>query len=251
MSVLVVEGLHKQFAGLKAIEDVSFTVDDRSITSLIGPNGAGKTTMINLITGILTPSRGNIHFLNKAIGGTSSLGIAGIGIRRTFQTVHLFPGLTVAENVELGRFRHVVRKQPWAALAPTWLGDRDGSTDIYLILDRLGLADLADVIATELPYGTQRKVEIARALAGAPRLILLDEPAAGMNEAETEELQHQIKTIRDDGTTVLLIEHDMHLVMTVSDKVVVMDFGRKIAEGTPSEVQANPAVITSYLGTSS
>ena len=169
-------------------------------------------------------------------------------VRRTFQTVHLFAGLTVRENLLVGRFHHVAGGRWWNALLPPALGDAEGRRLADRALDLLGLRPHADTVATSLPYGTQRRVEVARALMGQPALLLLDEPAAGMNDTETEHLRDDIRVIRDQGITVFLVEHDMALVMSVSDHVVVFDFGRKLAEGPPEAVQRNPAVIESYLG---
>lgn len=248
MSLLVLDSLSKHFLGIRAVDNISLDAEEGSITALIGPNGAGKTTLINLVTGILAPSQGDIRFAGRSIRGWSRSRIASAGIRRTFQTVHLFPRLSVAENIEVGGFRGTMRRCPWAILFPSAYGDRAGKEGTAKILERLDLTEYADAIATDLPFGLQRKVEIGRALAGAPRLLLLDEPAAGMNEAETEDLRERMRAMRAAGHTILLIEHDMNLVMSVSDHVIVMDFGRLIAEGTPAQVRADPAVIRSYLG---
>lgn len=246
--MLEVHEIGVSFAGVKALDGVSFTVEQGSVTALIGPNGAGKTTMINVLSGVVSPSAGSIRFRGQAITGHTPRRRASAGIRRTFQTVHLFPGLTVRENLLVGRFHHVAGGRWWNALLPPSLGDAAGRRLADRVLDLLGLRPYAEVVATELPYGTQRRVEIARALMGEPAVLLLDEPAAGMNDAETERLRDDIRLIREEGITVFLVEHDMALVMSVSDHVVVFDFGRKLAEGPPGTVQRNPAVIESYLG---
>lgn len=248
MTVLEVRGLCRSFAGVRAVHDVSFTVERESITSLIGPNGAGKTTVINMVTGVLDPSSGSIFHEGISIAGIGSHRIARRGLRRTFQTVHLFKGLTVLENMTVGRFHDAWRLSPLSAVLPLRLGDKAARADFEAIMERFDLARFAQVVATDLPYGVQRRVEIARALAGQPSLLLLDEPAAGMNDRETERLRDDIDAIRNFGVTVLLVEHDMNLVMSVSDHVVVLDFGEKIAEGRPEVVRADPAVIASYLG---
>lgn len=248
MSTLAVSRLTRRFAGLTAVEDVSFDVRAGSITALIGPNGAGKTTVINMVSGVVKPSEGEIRFGTTHVSASPPAGVARAGIRRTFQTVHLFPGLTVAENLVVGRFSRLGEAGWWRCLLPPRLADRASQAEAAELLDRFGLAEQAGTIATELPYGTQRRVEIVRALVGRPQLLLLDEPAAGMNEQETERLGQDIASIRERGTTVLLVEHDMSLVMAVSDWIVVLNFGRKIAEGTPEAIRKDPAVIRSYLG---
>ena len=246
--MLEVDAVGVSFSGVKALDGVGFTVASGTVTALIGPNGAGKTTMINVLSGVVRPGRGSIRFRGQDITDHSPRHRAAAGIRRTFQTVHLFPGLTVRENLLVGRFHHVAAGPWWNALLPPALGDRAGRRLADAALELLGLQAHADTVATELPYGTQRRVEIARALMGQPSVLLLDEPAAGMNDAETEHLGRDIRAVRDGGITVFLVEHDMALVMSVSDHVVVFDFGRKLAEGPPDAIQRNPAVIESYLG---
>lgn len=245
--MLEVRSLSRSFSGVKALDAVDFKVEAGSITSLIGPNGAGKTTLINLVSGVVMPSSGDVLFCGESIVRKRPNQRATLGIRRTFQTVHLFAGLSVRENLTVGRF-HTMAHSNWLfALLPQQTGDAAGCLLAEQTLDLLGLSHLADTLATTLPYGTQRRVEIARALMGRPKFLLLDEPAAGMNDTETEELRDEIRRIRDSGVTVFLVEHDMSLVMAVSDHVVVFDFGKKIAEGTPAVVQKNPDVIASYL----
>ena len=246
--MLEIKTVTKSFYGVNAIDKVSFTVEKGSITSLIGPNGAGKTTLINMISGVLSPTSGDIHFQGQSLTGLRPHQVASLGIRRSFQTVRLFNGLSVRENLLIGRMRTLLGMSWMQMLLPMHLGDRDGRRRADEILSLLELSDYADDLATDLPYGIQRRVEIARALMGRPEFALLDEPAAGMNEGETEQLVEDVKKIRDTGITVLLVEHDMSMVMSVSDKIVVLNFGQKISEGSPDFVQRDPQVIASYLG---
>ena len=245
------EGLSKRFGGLQAVDDFSVEIKSGEIVGLIGPNGAGKTTVFNLITGLETPDRGTLYFRREFITGLPAHRIARRGIARTFQNIRLLRHLTVLENVKVAYHCHVRYSLLEAALRLPRFGrvEREIERKSLAFLELLGLADVAHVPAASLPYGKRRRLEIARALATEAELLLLDEPAAGLNPAETRELAELIRRLRDEfRVTILLIEHDMKLVMSLCDRIVVLNFGRTIASGTPAQVRNNPDVIAAYLG---
>jgi ABC-type branched-subunit amino acid transport system ATPase component len=250
--LLKVAELAKEFGGLKALSDVSFTVNKGEIVSLIGPNGAGKTTLFNCLTGNLQPNRGRIVFDEKEITGMAPHQINYCGIARTFQHIRLFPNLSVMENVLIGMHSRTHTNILAALLRPGWVREEELNSRAK-VLQILGLfqerlVPRIDQPAKMLSYANRRRLEIARALASDPKLLLLDEPAAGMNPHETGLTTDLIRKLRDLGHTILLIEHDMRLVMSISDKVIVLDHGEKIAEGIPTEIQNNERVVEAYMG---
>ncbi len=240
-----------KFGGLTAVNSVSFDLFTGDLFGLIGPNGAGKTTCFNLITGVYKPTSGTITFDGGVINGLPPNKIAQRGICRTFQNIRLFPALSAIENVVVGGYlRHKTSLIGGLVLSPAVLKERDHLFDQAMeLLDVVGLRDIAFARAADLPYGKQRRLEIARAMATQPKLILLDEPAAGMNPQEKEELREVVVRIRDEyQKTVLLIEHDMKFVMGLCERIVVLDHGEEIARGVPDEIRSNPKVIEAYLG---
>ncbi|TCJ30942.1 ABC transporter ATP-binding protein [Nocardioides jejuensis] len=249
-ALLAVEQLTLKFGGLVALDDVSFDIKPGEILGLIGPNGAGKTTCFNAITGVYVPTSGRITFNGTSLARKKKHQITRLGIARTFQNIRLFKAMTALENVLVGTDAHK-RSGLLNSLFRTPMQRREedeSHTRAMELLRFMGLEKKADELAANLSYGDQRRLEIARAMATSPQLICLDEPAAGFNPAEKKVLMDLIKRVRDQGYTVLLIEHDMKLVMGVTDRIVVLEFGRKIAEGTPAEIRDNPAVIAAYLG---
>jgi branched-chain amino acid transport system ATP-binding protein len=250
VSLLALRKVVKRFGGLLAVDDVSFDLEEGDIAGLIGPNGAGKTTVFNLITGNYSPDNGDIVFSGRSIRGFKPNVIVGLGIARTFQSIRLFSGMSALENVLAGR--HCRMKSGLLACMFRTSGqrreERAAIGRALAELDFVGLSGMEAVEAGNLPYGNQRLLEIARALATDPRLLILDEPAGSMNEPETEVLTRIIRAIRDRGITVLLIEHDMKLVMQVCEKLVVLEYGGVIAAGPPDAVRRDPRVIEAYLG---
>ena len=252
--VLIVENCSMVFGGLKAVKDVSLHVSQGEIVALIGPNGAGKTTLFNCVTGVYKPTEGDIVIGREdpvTINGMKPDKINALGLARTFQNIRLFPSMTALENVMIGR-HSILKAGIWGAIfrnKSTVQEEKVLIEDSIKILTRLNLDQYANSIASALPYGAQRRLEIARALATEPFILLLDEPAAGMNPSETRELVDTIRQVRDEeGITILLIEHDMGLVMNISERIYVLDYGKLIAEGSVSEVRTNKAVIQAYLG---
>jgi ABC-type branched-subunit amino acid transport system ATPase component len=249
-SLLSGQGLHKNFGGVRAVSDISLEVRSGSIFAIIGPNGAGKSTLLNLISGVYQPDSGSLSLKGHNLSGMRSHQRVRLGLARTFQKIRLFKQLSVLDNVIAGF--HVHHRIP--AWQYVFHGDafacdqRQCREDALRLLEFVGMSARLHVIAGALSYGEQRMLELARALATKPELLLIDEPAAGLNAAEVEVLLNRIRTLRSRGTTVIIVEHNMDLVMNVADRIMVMDYGRHLFDGTPAEVQKNPAVIAAYLG---
>lgn len=249
-TLLEVNDLAKYFGGLPALSEVGITVERGKVTALIGPNGAGKTTLINCLSGVLQPDSGSIYFAGQEITGRPPHEVARMGMARTFQNLRIFPRMTVVDNVLCGLTTKAGKSIFEALLRPPRLRHRERSLRLQAMeaLDIFGLADKADWLAGSLPYGDKKRVEMARAFVSQPLLTLLDEPVAGLNPDETAKVASLIRHMRFIGRTMVLVEHDMELVMEVSDHVVVLDGGQRIASGTPEEVRHNPLVLEAYLG---
>jgi branched-chain amino acid transport system ATP-binding protein len=253
MSLLRVASLSKVFGGVSAVADLSFVINPGTIHSIIGPNGAGKTTLFNLITGVYTPSGGQVLFENAEVTGKRPSELAALGMSRTFQNLQIFFNMTAVENVMVGAHLHLAPRFLPSLLALPSVRRRDAECRRQAIelMDFVGLAAYHDAEASSMPYGALKRLEIARALASKPKLLLLDEPAAGLNASESRAIDEVIKRIAAQGITVILVEHDMKMVMGISDHILALDYGRKLAEGTPAEIGRNPEVISAYLGAES
>jgi len=245
--MLEIKTLSKHFGGVKAVDNLDLQVERGEIVGLIGPNGSGKSTLVNLVCGVLKPTSGEVIFKGRSMAGQLPSARLKHGIARTFQNIRLFGGLTVWQNLWVARnSTEDIQSQ---SILRRWLGSSTTlKREIETMLEFSDLADKADVLASNLAFGEQRRLELARAVAAKPQLLLLDEPAAGMNQAEVAELEQRIRSLREQGITILLVEHVMQLVMGVTDRIAVLNFGSKIAEGTPNDVQENAAVQEAYLG---